>query len=277
MAQLKYTLDLNLKAYPNELTPDVDNDYTVKVHTQSTPLTQDDLADSVAARLGDEPSRVRSIIQVFMEEVSLAVASGYCLSTDAFYARPVASGVVTDDELSQAVNRDEVKVRATFRQGPAVEEALQKAKLHFFLQPAATGPYIAGMTSAFTQATTRVPLPMEGGDMAVVTGDGLKLVGDDPAVGITLTSVSNPGTTFFIPPSKVSPNTPKKLQFTLPAGVTEGQWTVKVCTQYAGGGKTLTKEPRTFTLPHPITIGEASESGQQGGGSQGGSGETPLG
>ena len=33
MAQLKYALDLNLKAYPNELTPDVDNDYTVKVHT----------------------------------------------------------------------------------------------------------------------------------------------------------------------------------------------------------------------------------------------------
>lgn len=276
MAQLKYTLDLNLKAYPNELTPDVDNDYTVKVHTQSTPLTQDDLADSVAARLGEEPSRVRSILQVFMEEVSLAVASGYCLSTDAFYARPVASGVVTDDELSQAVNRDEVKVRATFRQGPAVEEALQKAKLHFFLQPAATGPYIAGMTSAFTQATTRVPLPMEGGDMAVVTGDGLKLVGDDPAVGITLTSVSNPGTTFFIPPSKVSPNTPKKLQFTLPAGVTEGQWTVKVCTQYAGGGN-ITKEPRSFTLSHPITVGETTGSGQQGGGSQGGSGETPLG
>ena len=46
------TMDLNLKAYPNELTQDVDNDYTVKVDTQSTLLTQDDLA----ARLcGGEP------------------------------------------------------------------------------------------------------------------------------------------------------------------------------------------------------------------------------
>ena len=58
--------------------------------------------------------------------------------------------------------------------------------------------------------------------MVVLTGNGLKLVGDDPTVGITLTSVSNPDTTFFIPASRVSPNLPKKLQFVLPAGVTEG-------------------------------------------------------
>lgn len=260
MAQLKYALDLNLKAYPNELTPDVDNDYTVKVHTQSTPLTQEDIAASVADRLGEEPARVKSIIEIFMEEVSLAVASGYCVSADAFYARPVASGVVTDDELSQAVDREQVKVYASFRQGPAVEAALQKAKLHYFLQPAATGPYIAGMTSAFTDATTRVPLPMAGGEMAVLTGSGLKLVGDDPSVGITLTSVSDPDTSFFIPPVKVSPNTPKKLQFSLPAGVTEGEWTVQVTTQYSSGS-TLTKEPRTFTLPHSIVVGEVTEPG----------------
>ena len=82
--QLKYTFDLNLKAYPNELTQDVDNDYTVKVNTQSTPLTLDDLAASVAARLGEEVGKVRSIIEVFMDEVASAVASGYCVSTDAF-------------------------------------------------------------------------------------------------------------------------------------------------------------------------------------------------
>lgn len=274
MAQLKYDLDLNLKAYPNELTPDVADDYTVKVHTQSTPLTQDDIAASVAERLGDEPTRVQSIIKVFMEEVALAVASGYNISTDAFYARPMASGVVTEDELATAVDRDKVRVYASFRQGPAVEDALSKTKLHYFLQPAATGPHIAGMTSAFADATTRVPLPMAGGDMAVLTGSGLKLVGDDPAVGITLTSVSDPDTSFFIPPSKVAPNTPKKLQFTLPAGVTEGQWTVQVTTQYSSGSN-LTKEPRTFSLPHPITVGETTE--EPGGGSQGGSGETPLG
>lgn len=276
MTQLKYALDLNLKAYSNELTPDVDNDYTVKVHTQSTPLTQDDIAASVADRLGEEPTRVQGIVKVFMEEVALAVASGYCVSADAFYARPVASGVVTEEELSQAVDQEKVRVYASFRQGPVVEEALQKAKLHFFLQPTATGPYIAGMTSAFTDAVTRVPLPMAGGEMVVLTGNGLKLVGDDPSVGITLTSVADPDTSFFIPPVKVSPNTPKKLQFTLPAGVTEGEWTVQVTTQYSGGNY-RTKEPRTFILPHPIVVGEVTNPEEPGGSDGGDSGQGTFG
>lgn len=265
MAQLKYTLDLNLKAYPNELTPDVDDDYIVKVHTQSTPLSQDDIATSVAERLAEEPAKVRGILNIFFEEVGLAVASGYCVSTDAFYARPMATGVVRENELSQPVNRDEVKVYASFHQGPAVAEALQRAKLQYFLQPAATGPYIAGMTSAFVDVQTKVPVPIAPSEMVVLTGDGLKLVGDDPKVGITLTSVANPGTTFFIPAAKVSPNLPKKLQFVLPAGVTEGEWTVQVTTQFASGGY-QTKEPRTFALPHPIVVGELPETEEPGGG-----------
>lgn len=266
--QLKYTFDLNLKAYPNELTQDVDNDYTVKVNTQSTPLTLDDLAASVAARLGEEVSKVRSSIEVFMDEVAQAVASGYCVSTDAFYAQPMASGVVMKNELSQPVDRERVRVYASFRQGPLVKEYLGKAKLQLFLQPAVTGPYIADMTSALVEestaadgVTTRVPLPMEAGEMCVITGDNLKVVGSDPSVGITLTKADAPQTTFFIPPKKISPNTPKKLQFNLPAGVTEGAWLVKVTTQYAGSSGTLTKEPRSFELSSPVYVGTAPDGG----------------
>ena len=45
MAKVDLTMDLNLKAYPNDLTPDVDSDYVVKVDTQTTSLTLDDLAE----------------------------------------------------------------------------------------------------------------------------------------------------------------------------------------------------------------------------------------
>ena len=38
-------------------------------------------------------------------------------------------------------------------------------------------------------------------------------------------------------------------------------------TCYAGG-KYQTKEPRTFVLPHPITVGEVSEPTQPGGGEE---------
>lgn len=284
MAQNQFSMDLNLKAYPNQLTPDVDDDYTVRVDTQSTPLDLDDIARATAQRLGEEITKVRSALQVGMEVMAQAVASGFCVSTPLCYAQPMATGVVMEHELSQPVNRDKVRVYASFRQGSAVTEALAQAKLQLFLQPAATGPYIAGMTSAFFNeqtgaggAVTRVPLPMEAGDMAVITGNGLKVVGTDPSVGVTLTSVDDPQKTFFIPAAKISPNTPKKLQFSLPAGITEGAWTVKVTTQYSGS-QYLTKQPRSFTLPRPVYVGLAPDEPEQGGG-QGGDGgqdESPL-
>lgn len=283
MAQNQFSMDLNLKAYPNQLTPDVDDDYTVRVDTQSTPLDLDDIARATAQRLGEEITKVRSALQVGMEVMAQAVASGFCVSTPLCYAQPMATGVVMEHELSQPVNRDKVRVYASFRQGSAVTEALAQAKLQLFLQPAATGPYIAGMTSAFYGeqtgaggAVTRVPLPMEAGDMAVITGNGLKVVGTDPSVGVTLTSVDDPQKTFFIPAAKISPNTPKKLQFSLPAGITEGAWTVKVTTQYSGGNY-QTKNPRTFTLNRPVYVGLAPEEPEQGGGTGGdGQDESPL-
>ena len=268
MAQ-QFTLDLNLKAYPNTLTTDVD-DYTVKVETQSTSLTLDDIADATADRLGEEPTKVLGALKVAMEVMADAVASGFCISTPFCYAQPMASGVVMESELSLPVDRERVKVYASLRQGPVLAEALGKAKLQLFLQPAATGPYIAGMTSAFSQEVeqggvmTRVPLDMEPGEMAVITGNGLKVVGSDPSVGITLTKADDPDTTFFIPAAKISPNTPKKLQFSLPAGVTEGEWLVKVTTQYAGSSGTLTKAPRSFELPRPVTIGAVTGGGSTG-------------
>lgn len=283
MAQNQFSMDLNLKAYPNQLTPDVDDDYTVRVDTQSTPLDLDDIARATAQRLGEEITKVRSALQVGMEVMAQAVASGFCVSTPLCYAQPMATGVVMEHELSQPVDRDKVRVYASFRQGSAVTEALAQAKLQLFLQPAATGPYIAGMTSAFFNeqtgaggAVTRVPLPMEAGDMAVITGNGLKVVGTDPSVGVTLTSVNDPQKTFFIPAAKISPNTPKKLQFSLPAGITEGAWTVKVTTQYAGGNY-QTKSPRIFTLNRPVYVGLAPEEPEPGGGTGGdGQDESPL-
>ena len=278
MAQNQFSMDLNLKAYPNQLTPDVDDDYTVKVDTQSTPLNLDDIARATAQRLGEEEVKVKAALQVGMEVIAQAVASGFCVSTPLCYAQPMATGVVMEHELSEPVDRDKVRVYASFRQGTAVTEALAQTKLQLFLQPAATGPYIAGMTSAFYSeqtgtggAVTRVPLPMEAGGMAVITGNGLKVVGTDPTVGVTLTSVDNPGTSYFIPAANIPPNTPKKLQFVLPAGATEGAWTVKVTTQYSGS-QNLTKEPRSFTLPRPIYVGIAPDEPEEPGGSDTGGG-----
>lgn len=273
MAKTELTMDLNLKAYPNELTPDVDNDYTVRVDTQTQPIGMDDLATLAAERIGCEPSLAQSILRVAMEEAARAVASGFCVSTPLCYVQPAASGVLMEEELSLPVDRNRIKVFGSFRQGPALVEAMSRARLKLFLQPATTGPYIAGMVSAMQTAGSKEVIPMRAGEMAVITGNKLKVVGDDPSVGIHLTSADNPETTFHITAAQIAPNMPKKLQFVLPAGITEGAWQLEVTTQYSGGSH-VTKQPRTFTLQRPIYIGTPPTTG--GGGDDGDDkGESP--
>lgn len=260
MAKTELTMDLNLKAYPNELTPDVDNDYTVRVDTQTQPIGLDTLVEMAAERIGCEPSLAQSILRIAMEEAARAVASGFCVSTPLCYVQPMASGVLMEEELSLPVDRNRIKVYGSFRQGAALSEAMARARLKLYLQPATTGPYIAGMVSALQPAGAKEVIPMRAGEMAVITGNKLKVVGDDPSVGIHLTSVDNPETTFHITAAQIAPNMPKKLQFVLPAGITEGAWRLEVTTQYSNANR-MTKIPRTFSLQRPIYIGVPPQTG----------------
>lgn len=257
-----YKMDLELRAYENTLTTDVTNDYVPKVVTQSDSLTLTHISEDVAARSGKfESTEVNSMLEMAFDEMARAVASGYCISTPLFQVKPMASGVILRNELSLPVDRERVRVYASFCQGRGMRAAMDEAHLVLSLQPAPVGPYIADMTStAFEAGSTTTRVPMEGGKMALVTGRGIAVRGTDPLVGLTLTSVSTPTEKVFIAPDAISPNTPSKLQFVLPAEVTEGKWTLSICTQSSSGGK-LTKEPRTFTLSEPITVGDEGGGG----------------
>ena len=258
--------DLPLKAYPNELTPDIDTDYVVKVDTQETSLTLEHIALRVANRLNREYNDVLGALNAACEETAAYAASGYCISTPLFRLRPMASGVLMEEELSQPVDREKIKVYGSFSQGDALREAFEKANVKLFLQPAPTGPYIAGMVSASPiDPETQTRAPMQAGRMAVLQVRNGKIVGDDPSVGITLTKADDPDTTFFIGPADISPNTPTKLQFILPAGVTDGEWLVKITTQYASGR--MSEKPRSFELERPVVIGATATT--PGGGDEG--------
>lgn len=258
------TMDLALKAYPNELTPDVDNDYTVRVETQEMSLGLEHIATKVAKNLNKSVNEVRSILEEACQETANYAASGFCISTPLFTLRPMASGVIMEEELSQPVDREKISVYGSLSQGALLKEAFAKTHLKLFLQPAVTGPYITGMVSAApVNPVTQTRAPIKGGKMAVLNVKNGKIVGDDSSVGITLTSVSNPETSFFIGPDDISPNTPTKLQFILPAGVTDGEWRVKITTQYSSSGQT--KAPRSFELARPVNIGSTTAGGDGGG------------
>lgn len=278
MSNTTFTKTISLMAYENNLTPDIADDYTLRVKTQSASLDVSAVAREVALQQGKyQEDEITLLLNKTCEVIADAVASGYVVNLPVALIQPTASGVVLKSELSQAPDRDKIKVSASFTPGKLLREALASARLELFSQPAPVGPLLNGAVStraAQPGVTTRVPL--EAGDMCVLTGRNLKLAGTDPSVGILLTSVEDASKTFFITPYRVNPNEPRRLQFVLPAAMTEGAWTVQVTTQYSSGGRLVTT-PRTTVMDAPLIIGEVSEGGGGSGSGEGGLEEDPLG
>lgn len=96
------------------------------------------------------------------------------------------------------------------------------------------GPLLNGAVAQTRAAdgtvSTRAP---QAGKNIRLTGRNIKLAGADASVGVTFTSVETPSKKVFVPLEDVTVNEPKQLIFVLPAGVTDGLWRVKICTQYA--------------------------------------------
>ena len=135
------------------------------------------------------------------------------------------------------------QLNITIAQGADWREAIRQTTVNVLGEKAEV-MYVSGTTDAATRATDRTatpgyPFTVEGNYLKLA---GLKLAGDDPAVGITL--VSEDGTETRIDPAMVAVNEPKKLVFIIPAGLAEGTYTLRIATQYGSNGN-LVKTPRT--------------------------------
>lgn len=258
---------ISLMAYDATLTEDP-NDFYLRAKTMPQSIDLRALADEVAQRLGRNADDVFTVLNAAETVKTDAVASGYIVSTPTALIRPSASGTVQKADLSQPVDRTRVRVYATLGMGAALRQAMQQCQVEIFTQPAVVGPLLNG-AAAQTRAAdgsvaTRAPQP---GKNIRLTGRNLKLVGDDPTVGVTFTSVESPQTTVFVPLEDVTVNEPRQLIFVLPTAVTDGLWRVTVTTQSVSNGNGIVKEPRSYTLDEPIEVGEVEEGG---GGNEGG-------
>ena len=119
--------------------------------------------------------------------------------------------------------------------------------------------YVAG----FSPATAIAGRPF------TVNGCMLKIAGTDSSVGITITDSKEQTTPVEL--NMLAVNNPSQLTFIVPAGLTDGEYTLTITTQYAGS--TLLKTPRTAIAT--FYVGTKPETGGGSGGEGGGGGEAP--
>jgi hypothetical protein len=89
----------------------------------------------------------------------------------------------------------------------------------------------------------------------MLTGKNIKVTGDDPSVGITLTD--SKGKVTRLTPDMIAVNEPSKLLILLPAGLADDDYTLTITTQY-GSGKNLAI-PRAIT--QTLYVGKAPSGG----------------
>ncbi|MGV4563588.1 DUF4469 domain-containing protein, partial [Ornithobacterium rhinotracheale] len=81
----------------------------------------------------------------------------------------------------------------------------------------------------------------------------LKIAGEDPKNGVTFKNLDNQKET-KLPAENVVLNEPSRLLILVPADLANGNYELRVTTQFSKGN-TMLKEPRTEVLNIPIVVG----------------------
>ena len=250
---IKYTL--NVQSVDNPLTKE-EGDRKFVLVSNGTADFDRVISEIMAVNPGLERETVEAVIKLEHRIIQRLTLSGMRVSNGLFSA--VASpkgraGASWDPEVNQ--------LNITIAQGVDWREAIRNTTVNVLGEKAEV-MYISGTTDIATRATDRTATP---GYPFTVEGNYLKLVGDDPAVGITI--VSEEGTETRVDSGMVAVNEPKKLVFVLPAGLAEGTYTLRIATQYNGSNTgTLRKTPRVVECPlyigvAPTTPGGSDDSG----------------
>ena len=195
-----------------------------------------------------------TFVNLFHRECIDALAEGYNVVTDLFRASTSLQGVVLAGDLGHTLPAGQIKVSINLTQNDVARKAVENTPVYVFEQSGATGPVIQ---SIFNPASAdKTPNVLKPGKMVLIQGMRLAVKGDDPTVGVLFTSQETPSTTVLVPPSDIFPNTPTKLQFNLPAEVTDGDWTVSVTTQGGSNSANMYKTPRTYVHLETVVVGE---------------------
>ncbi|MDR2774573.1 MAG: DUF4469 domain-containing protein [Tannerella sp.] len=237
-------------AHLNELTKDVTNDYYLRPSLLDTLHDEEIIRRLKAKEIATENVNGLAFVRLFLLECALAVGEGHSVVTGLFHATLGFNGVVYTKDLGHNVPAEQMNAHIALTQGECAREAIRNLTVSVVEQPAPTGPVIQGVTNP----VAGLPDTLNVGAMVLIQGMRLAVKGDRmDEIGVYFTAAD--GTDEVrIPAGQLSPNTPTRLQFVLPPGVTPGKWRVKVATQSTSNAGKYTKDIREYEYPDTITV-----------------------
>lgn len=251
--EIKYTL--NVQSVDNPLTDDPKDTRFVLVSNGTADFDRV-ISEMMSTNPGFEREIVEAVVKLEHRTIQRLTLSGMRVSNGLFsaVASPKGRGGSSWDPAVNTLN-------ITIAQGYDWREAIRQTTVNV-LGTKSDVMYISGTVDAATKGTGGEATP---GRPFTVEGNYLKVAGDDPSVGIYL--VDEDGTETKITEDYWSVNEPKKLSFTIPAGMADGTYTLRIVSQYNRNNNQPRKTPRTTETT--IYIGTAPTTPPTGSGNEG--------
>ena len=233
----------------NPVTTDDKNDKMFLVETGQTYEFDDIINEMHNEETGLRIETISHVVKLFIRIVIRLLLNGNKVNVNLFYAVAKLRGVAEKGQWNPLKN----SIYVLLTQGAELRKAIEETTVEI-LGEKSNVMYILEVEDRDTGMTDGTITP---GRNAFIRGASLKVVGDDPSVGITLTPVGG-GSETKLNEKDITINSPTEMVIIVPAGLEDGTYTLTITTQYSRSS-TLLKEPRSVSTT--VYVGSASGGG----------------
>ena len=233
----------------NTVTTDDKKDKIFLVETGQTYEFDDVINEMHNEETGLRIETISHVVKLFIRVVIRLLLNGNKVNVNLFYAVAKLRGVAEKGQWNPLKN----SIYVLLTQGAELRKAIEETKVEI-LGEKSNVMYILEVEDRDTGMTDGTITP---GRNAFIRGASLKVVGDDPSVGITLTPVGG-GSETKLNEKDITINSPTEMVIIVPTGLEDGTYTLTITTQYSRSS-TLLKEPRSVSTT--VYVGSASGGG----------------
>ena len=228
---------IKVKLYPNYL-PGGEGLYIARTDNEAT-LSVEDVCTALKNRGGYQGkfSVLTDIVKQYLDELVYQLCDGYAVSTGYFSIHPNIGGTFTSNKDSYDPKRHPITFR--FHTQKALRALIPTIAVEG-LGLADTSGYIAEFHDYDENSTNTLYVP---GDQFMITGDKIKLAGNNPEVGVYFVPVDDPSKAVKL--KRRAENSASKITGIAPETGFQ-RVRIEIRTQYAGSSGILLKAVRTI-------------------------------
>ena len=245
----KMTLYVDL--YDNTLTPQ-EGDFTGRIRITGTLHNSHIAARFVKDRTEYRQETIETILNICDQIKREAIAEGKSVNDGIGQYMATVQGNFIGANAPFDASKHSINV--SFAAGKELRELLKNVNV-LTHGVATTGPVVNSVTDSTTGVINGT---LTSGGPAIIDGKDIKLLGDDPTVGITFTADEVGATPLKV--NMIVHNNPSQLTIILPTLDAGKSYWMDLTTQYSGSNKSL-KHPRTYRFP--LILGKQQEEEEE--------------